>query len=298
MKYLLLSFLLIANLAFGGNWAQEESEIADVSISALDHQFMPGDDDDLPPWVGGGDDNNSPNDPVDPPPTNPPSDGDDNDLPPWLEPGNGNGNGDDNDLPPWLEPDNPNTPSTGRNGDPVGTARDVIAAGRDIVALGEDLYKLVIKGKPQTDVKVAPVSIVPTNEFGEIANDMVMTGWQVPFSRRFRMELTNRRGKAVAEVIFNLNFSYDGKMDGVGHYIKGLQITPEEIDINYGKTLDIEFKVASVQNYGTVEDPIAGATIEIGYKLSSMFRVQEGHKLFYVTGLGKFGRVRGEIEDL
>jgi len=229
-------------------------------------------------------------------------------TPPWLDKNEKSDDGDD-DLPPWLNPDNGNGTGSGngnRNGTGSGStsaatseARAVIATARDLIALGEDFYRLIEKGKPTSDVNIQPISVLPRQSNGEPVDELETEYWKRPKSKRYSIRLKNLYGMTVTRMVFNVNFSYGGSYMGKGAYLKGVQITLDDVWLAWGFNLEASFKLAAITNEATSEDPVAGATIEINYRVKSVMSLVERHKLFFVTGKGEITRIQSkEIEQL
>jgi len=306
--------LLSAVLAISPLTLLKEAKAKSFNIPSVTPTEKPGNGSggDTPPWMDDGGD--EPN----PVPTTTPGTGSGNggDLPPWLDDdgnGNGNGNGtgsgnENGDLPPWLDPDdgngNGNGNGTGTGGGSTNNQnlqdlKTTIALTREMIALGEDYYKLLEKNQPQSKVEYEPISVLPREAVNPEDGFYELENWARPASKRFSLKLS-KNGKSswgkkeAADVVFNVTYSYGGSFNGKGKYLTGVEIVPEEIEVAAGHSLDVGFKLTSIQNYGSKEDPVASATIEVHYKLTSRTKIQEGIKIFYVTGAGEFGRVQDE----
>ncbi len=266
-SFLVLIFFAFATVAFGqtGNDSSEQY-----------------------PWLNG----NSASSP-DTAATLPDTSADDDDpLPPYLDPDDGR---DDNDS--GAGNDNTTNPVSGI-GSGVSEISSAIAVARDLIALGEEFYALVEKGKPVSNIDVTPISVLPRNEDGSAVDELATESWEIPKSKRYGMTLKNLYGMKVVDMVFNLNFSYGGSYDGRGKFLKGVQITVDNLKLAWGYNFDASFKLVSIINMGTADDPIAGATIQMSYAVSTIMSRKEMTKTFFITADGDIERVQGAIERL
>ncbi len=243
----------------------------------------------------------------------------DNDRSPWLDdngqvtnpdPSSGTDSGsptdpEDGDIPSWLDSDPDNGSGSGGSDNDSGTGRgsgtreisSAIAVARDLIALGEEFYALVEKGKPVSKVNVTPISVLPRNEDGSPVDELATENWEIPKSKRYSMTLKNLYGMKVVDMVFNLNFSYGGSYDGRGKFLTGVQITVDNVQPAWGYSFDASFKLVSITNMGTADDPIAGATIQMSYAVSTIMSRKEMTKTFFITANGDIERVQGAIES-
>lgn len=164
---------------------------------------------------------------------------------------------------------------------------EVIAIARGIVALGEEIYALVDKGRPVMKTSYAPISVLPTK--GDKAVSILdMEGWQMPSKRTYEIIYKNLYGMEVVKYRYSVIFSYGGKYNGKGAYITGAQIVPVSVSVSWGYSFSATMKLASLQNYGTVVDPVAGVTMSMEYTVETIMKASLETDSYLVTGKGAF----------
>jgi hypothetical protein len=197
-------------------------------------------------------------------------------------------NEDDNSFPfpddpkpdyPWPYPD------PGNGGGKVG---QVIKIGRALIALGRELYDLIKLGEPVVNTNFAPISVLPKVSLNNPDSIMGETeGWSIPKMKKYRVEYENKFGSTVILFEYKLLFSYGGRYQGKGKYIMGAQIVPTRLEVSYGFSLDSSFKLQSIQNHGSVNQPLAGALLNLQYKGGSMIKKFEENIMMHITGDGR-----------
>jgi len=180
-------------------------------------------------------------------------------------------------------------PNSGGLVEPIG-AGSLISTGRDLVALGEDIYRLIIKGKPTNITTYAPISVIPKVN-GQPIDLLETENWQPPKKRTFEVLYENFYGIDVVRFRYSVIYSYRGKYDNKGAYLTAVQIIPEFIRTLFGFDFTATMKLGGIQNQGTRQNPIAGATILMEYTMSSPLVIQNRVDSFFITGVGEFKKL-------
>jgi len=163
----------------------------------------------------------------------------------------------------------------------------IIMVTEKLIALGEKIYKIVERGRPVVDLQSEPIEILPRDDKGQAISAMQLHGWKAPISRKYKVTTKNYLGMKPASFEFMLIYSYGGQNRGSGRYITGAQIKPTSVDVKWGYKLDAKFYVQSIMNQGTEENPVAGATLMIDYKISTVLQDSTNNKTFFINGLGQ-----------
>ncbi|MCT4641603.1 MAG: hypothetical protein N4A33_04845 [Bacteriovoracaceae bacterium] len=167
------------------------------------------------------------------------------------------------------------------------TIGEVIKVGSDLVALGKDVYDLVKLGRPVLNVNTTPISIVPMNEQRtEVVAPFDMENWKLPKVKKFRVKANNYLGMEVINFTWKVIFNYGGSYMGKGAFITGAEIKPEEVDLGYGYSMDVTYKLQSMTNVGTKESPMAQAVLEIEMKVETMFKTSLRNFSYVINGAG------------
>ena len=190
--------------------------------------------------------------------------------------------GDNNPIP-----SGPNSRPNRGDGSVVEDAGKVIRVARDLVALGEEVYRLIVKGKPNTTVAYTPISVLPNNGNDLAVNILDTEFWSMPKATKYKVSAKNVYGMEVASFTFNVLFSYGGSYNGKGKYITSAQIIPEAVSSKWGYDVSATMKLSGVQNYGSVEDPIAGAILQVNYTIDSMLSSIDNTISIGISGRGE-----------
>ncbi|MCM2348667.1 MAG: hypothetical protein NDI69_01520 [Bacteriovoracaceae bacterium] len=164
---------------------------------------------------------------------------------------------------------------------------DVIATVRQIIAFGKEIYKIVVAGKPVINTEYAPISVLPLEtEFGKEITPMDLSLWQPPKFMKFKVTYKNGLGAEVVSFTYNINMSHGGKFRGKGSYITHAQIVPENVSVAWGYTFNAQMSLVGLTNLGTEENPIAGATIQLSYTVSTVLKEDRNNMMIFIAGDG------------
>ena len=171
-----------------------------------------------------------------------------------------------------------------------GQVGEVIAVADQIIAFGERVYAIVKKGQPVVNINWAPVSVLP-KEAGKSIDAMDLDNWSYPKSRKYKVTYTNGFNMNVVEFTYSVNFSYGGSYNGKGRYITGAQIVPEYVSVAWGYTFDASMKVVSIINRGSKANPVAGATLQLSYNVSTILQDDRNNINYFIQGDGQVGQL-------
>lgn len=174
--------------------------------------------------------------------------------------------------------------------DPVEKVGKVISVARDLVALGEDLYRLVVKGKPTNTTRYAPISVVPRVN-GQDAYALDIAYSKEPVKKTYEVVYKNMYGMEVVKFRYSVMYSYGGTYEGRGAYLLGVQVTPDSVSTLFGYDFTATMKLGGIQNLGSREDPIAGATVLIEYTVSTIIKANNEVDSYFISGKGKFKEI-------
>lgn len=166
-----------------------------------------------------------------------------------------------------------------------GLGRVIMSVGQ-LLALGTRILHIVKQGQPVFNMQEAPpLSVFPnTEKKGDIFSEMAH--WSAPHSKKYRVEYTNRLGKKVVSFIYNLQFQCCGQHKEKGRYLTGLKISASEVKVSWGFRLNASSELVAISNRGSQENPVAGATLELKYRVSNILRQNFSGESFHVTGEG------------
>ena len=179
-------------------------------------------------------------------------------------------------------PTYPTYPSTGGSGRGVLSGGDHVTLG-DLVTLGQKVWNFVISNKPNATYQTLKSSVVPSG----ITNWTQLRGWSKPVSKVYRVEFTNMFGMSAGSFDYRITFIYGGNYKGKGKYIGQISFVPANIHLATDRTLDVKAELLEPLNFGTEEDPVAGAELEISWSSPTTPRYQMSSVDLFLYGTGE-----------
>jgi hypothetical protein len=186
----------------------------------------------------------------------------------------------------------PTTPAKPTFGDKVDNAGKVIAVAKDLVALGEDIYKLVQKGKPTNTTDFAPIAIVPRDPVSkEVVSPFDMENCSMPATKKYVTTIKNSNGGEAVRFEYMVVFTYGCSYNGNGKFIQSAMVQPVSVKTTYGWDFSASMKLGSILNYGSKNQPVAGAMITLKYSMNSWHTAFERNDTIHMTA-------KGDIQNL
>lgn len=186
--------------------------------------------------------------------------------------------------------------ASGYAGDPGMSVGEVIAIADKIIALGEKIYKLVDKGRPNSEFNYAPISVIPSNDKGSPADVLMdMSQGSMPTMEDFKIVAKNRFDKVITEFEFTLMFFHSLKYNGKGNFITAAQIIPKSVNVSWGFDFNATMRLNGIVNHGTSMNPMAGAILVLEYELKNALSYKKQSAIFHIMGNGRItGKVGGQ----
>jgi len=159
-----------------------------------------------------------------------------------------------------------------------------------LIAIGKKIWAIIEKNKPVVNTDFAKaISVIPEVQGGNDPSTTfsMMSGWKLPKAKSYRVSYKNGFGMKVITFDYTVTFQYGGKYDGVGNYLTGVNVFAGNISVSWGFTFNAKTSLVTITNNGTMQDPVAGATLQIDYKTESVIRSISSSQIFHVTGLGE-----------
>lgn len=174
-------------------------------------------------------------------------------------------------------------------GSPVG---EVITTVDDIIALGQRIWKIVDAGRPVINTKMSSmISILPHLE-GENPSQYQMSNWSAPAAKSYRVSYKNGFNSEVVAFTFTIYFQYNGQYQGAGQYITNLKVQATEVYTAWGFDFDATSELVGIANVGSMENPIASATMQISYIVKGKINESRSVQSLYVDGAGNIKLLR------
>ena len=162
---------------------------------------------------------------------------------------------------------------------------DVTMMINKLIAVGKKIWEIVDAGRPVVEANLNPISVLPRTENPDYAFTN-MYGWSLPVVRRYRVNYTNLLGMNVIDFEFTVIFQYDGKYEGHGRYLTGVNVVADNIAVSWGFNFNVSSKLMAISNRGTMEEPIAAATIQLDYIGKSSGKEIRSSIIFHIDGAG------------
>ncbi len=156
-----------------------------------------------------------------------------------------------------------------------------------IIALGGKIWDFIITNKPNAEFDVFKTSAVPTG----ITSWAQLQKWSKPVSKVYRVEFTNIYGGSAGGFDYRITYFYGGSFKGKGKFLGQISVVPTNIHLKTDRTLKMKVELASIINFGSEEDPVAGAQVIITWSSPTTTRYEMYSAEYLIYGTG-------ELEDL
>ena len=169
-------------------------------------------------------------------------------------------------------------------------ADPVLQTLNNIMALGKRVYNVVQEGKPNLSSTHSTIRVVPV---GTDTGNLV--GWSNPNVRVYRVTFVNFYGVKVIQFLYRVYYVYNGRYQDKGQYLAGVEIVPSDISVLWGFYLNVNYSLVDIYNYGTIQNPVAGAVVQINYQVGgtiipiSLYDVTER---YLIKGDGNFSELK------
>jgi len=161
--------------------------------------------------------------------------------------------------------------------DDIGEAAVVID---QVINLGKKIWTIVEKGKPVLEAKYSYANALPKGVRSSIELDQ----FSPLQARSFRVYGKNGFGMTVYDVTYTLVHRYGGTYDGRGRYLDNVAVLPQSVNVLWGYKLNLDVTNVSTVNIGTKSDPVAGITMELTLKVSTVMKASEERAVFDFHG--------------
>lgn len=176
-----------------------------------------------------------------------------------------------------------------------GVIDDITLQVDKLIALGKKIWKIIEDNKPVVNTDfAAAISVIPQmkDPADPMATFSMMSNWSAPKAKSYRVVYKNGFGMSVITFDYTVVFQYNGKYQGKGNYLTGVNVFANNITVSWGFHFDAKSSLVTVSNMGSMVDPIAAATIKIDYKSETVVRNVSSSQMFYVTGTGDIVQIK------
>lgn len=153
-----------------------------------------------------------------------------------------------------------------------------------VVNLADKVWTIVARSQPVVNVAVKYATAVPDG----VATWGQLQGWSRPYTKRYRFAARNPYGVRVADVLYQVNYTCKGNLNGRGQFLTGVAVEPLSVTTAWGYNLNISVEVpdSTVVNVGTHEDPLAAMQVQIKWQLHTIVKDVQEKAIYYVQGDG------------
>jgi hypothetical protein len=153
----------------------------------------------------------------------------------------------------------------------------------DLITIGQKVWDFIVTNKPNATYQSFKSSVVPSG----ITSWTQLRGWSKPTAKVYRVEFTNIFGRPAGSFDYRITFVSGGNYRGKGKYIGQISFVPANIRLGTDRSLDVKAELLDPLNFGTEEDPIAGAELQITWSSPTTTRYQMNSVELFLYGTGE-----------
>ena len=153
-----------------------------------------------------------------------------------------------------------------------------------VINIGAKVWKLVEANKPEVNAKYVSASAMPA---GLTCWNELET-WSAPEAKSYQVSMKNLLGIEVVNFTFRVIYSHHGSKDGVGQYLTGVKVLPNNLSVLWGYKFDANVSIANVYNAGTKTQPVGAMEVLVDWTVTTPLKYQQQTYSYYVNGAGDF----------
>jgi hypothetical protein len=164
-----------------------------------------------------------------------------------------------------------------------------------IINIATKVWDIIVKNKPVVDVQNQYAVALPQG----ITNWGQLAGWKQPQGTVYGFYAKNTYGQTVIDVRYQVLRIYGGNYKGKGKYLTAVTVEPLRVDVLWGYkfTLKAEVPDSSIINVGSTEDPLAGMTATLKWRIETAIKDSQGKSVYYLQGDGFFKELGGPFNS-
>lgn len=153
----------------------------------------------------------------------------------------------------------------------------------NIVAIGQKIWTIIEANKPTSKITTNSVAAIPS----EVERWDQMHSWKGPQFKSYQLTAVNQLGWRVIDIEYEIMDYYDGKYEGRGHYLTNLSMVAKNVFVAPGFNLEATAELTDLVNTSTnTDDPVPGCTLQMKWKISSAFTINQGTHSVFARGDG------------
>jgi hypothetical protein len=157
-----------------------------------------------------------------------------------------------------------------------------------IITIGEKVWDFIVNNKPTADVKTLKANVIPAG-----LASWTQLRWQKDkvTAKVYRVEFKNIFGGVGGSFDYRISFIYGGSYNGKGKFIGQIAVAPTNVNLKTDRSLTFRAELLDALNFGTEDDPVAGAQLLITWSTPTTTRYEMKSVEYFLYG-------DGEVQDL
>lgn len=155
-----------------------------------------------------------------------------------------------------------------------------------IINIGAKIFTLIKENAPIINANTHRANALPSGV--DCWNQL--EGWSVPRATTYRVTYKNLYGINVVDAVFQVIYSYGGRVNGVGRYLTNATVQYKKVDVKVGFIFNASVEIPQVMNLGTRKAPVAGMQLNLNWSIDSRpisLRKETNTATFFIAGDGR-----------
>ena len=168
--------------------------------------------------------------------------------------------------------------------DVIHDVNGTVAALDNIVNLAQKIWNIIQQNQPVVNITTNYANAVP---YG-YSHWTQLQGWHQPASKRYSFSMKNGFGSEVVKVIYQVDYTYGGNLDGKGKFLTGVTVEPISVTTAWGYKVSLTSMVpdSTIANVGTSADPVAAMQVQLDWTVHTALKDISSKAIYYVQGDG------------
>ncbi len=154
---------------------------------------------------------------------------------------------------------------------------------KQIVTIGTKVWDFIVSNQPTADYKTLRASVVPAG-----ITSWTQLVWQkdAVITKVFRVAFKNPFGGSAGGFDYRVTYVYGGTFKGKGKFLGQIAVTPLNVKLNTDRSLEFKAELLEPMNFGSEEDPIAGAQLSVTWSspITTRYTMSSAEYMIYGDG--------------
>lgn len=160
-----------------------------------------------------------------------------------------------------------------------------------IINIAAKIWDIIVKNKPVVDIQTQYATALPEGikTWGQLES------WKPPQGTIYGFTAKNAYGVKVIDVRYQVLRTYGGSYKGKGRYLTAVTVEPLRVDVAWGYKFSLKAEVpdVSIINVGTAENPLAGMTATLKWRIETPVKDSQGKGIYFMQGDGFYKEIGG-----